>query len=91
MQLLEGRKAVVTGGSRGIGREICLLLAENGADVALAYRKSTCFFASDVAMGSSTTKLAKFRTCSKSLGDIDRKSTRLNSSHYQQSRMPSSA
>ena len=41
MQLLEGRKAVVTGGSRGIGREICLLLAENGADVALAYRKST--------------------------------------------------
>lgn len=40
MQLLEGRKAVVTGGSRGIGREICLLLAENGADVALAYRKS---------------------------------------------------
>ena len=24
-------------------------------------------------------------------GDIDRKSTRLNSSHYQQSRMPSSA
>ena len=41
MQLLEGRKAAVTGGSRGIGREICLLLAENGADVALAYRKST--------------------------------------------------
>lgn len=41
MQLLEGRKAVVTGGSRGIGREICLLLAENGADVALANRKST--------------------------------------------------
>ena len=40
MQLLEGRKAVVTGGSRGIGREICLLLAKNGADVALAYRKS---------------------------------------------------
>ena len=31
-------------------------------------------FASDVAMGSSTTKLAKFRTCSKSLGDISSKS-----------------
>lgn len=34
---LSGRVAVVTGGSRGIGRGIAELLAERGADVAIAY------------------------------------------------------
>ncbi len=32
------RKAVVTGGSRGIGRAVCLELAQRGADVAFIYR-----------------------------------------------------
>ncbi len=36
---LEGRVAIVTGGSRGIGRAIAVGLAESGADVALAARK----------------------------------------------------
>jgi 3-oxoacyl-[acyl-carrier protein] reductase len=35
---LNGRKAIVTGGSRGIGRAICELLAEEGCDVALCAR-----------------------------------------------------
>ena len=35
---LKSKAAVVTGGSRGIGRAACLLLARSGADVALGYR-----------------------------------------------------
>ncbi|MDX1390563.1 MAG: SDR family NAD(P)-dependent oxidoreductase, partial [Acidobacteriota bacterium] len=34
---LSGKVAVVTGGSRGIGRECCALLASAGAAVAVAY------------------------------------------------------
>lgn len=34
---LTGKKAFVTGGSRGIGREICITFAKCGADVAFTY------------------------------------------------------
>lgn len=36
---LEGKTAIVTGGSRGIGRAICLELANRGASVAVNYRR----------------------------------------------------
>ena len=46
---LSGKTAVVTGGSRGIGRAIALRLAAQGADVCLSYKGNTEAAASVVA------------------------------------------
>ncbi|MBY5318525.1 SDR family oxidoreductase [Rhizobium leguminosarum] len=40
MTELAGKRALVTGGSRGIGAAIALALAEKGADVAITYERS---------------------------------------------------
>src|SRR5206468_565972 len=49
MGKLDGRRALVTGASRGIGRGIALAFADAGADVAIGYRR-------EVAAAESTVK-----------------------------------
>ena len=39
--MLKGKTAVITGGSRGIGKVICLKFAEQGADIAFLYAGNT--------------------------------------------------
>ncbi len=46
---LTGKTAVVTGGSRGIGRAVCLELARQGANVALCYAGNEAMAAETVA------------------------------------------
>ena len=140
--LLEGKRAFVSGGTRGIGAAICEVFAREGADVAFNYH-SRDDLAEDVkarveaygrkALGfkvsvtdrygmkhiareireawgpinvlvnnAAVNKPDNFATTTDKSWDwvvdtnvnslfADRKSTRLNSSHIQKSRMPSSA
>ena len=40
MKLLESKVAIITGGSRGIGKSICETFAQNGCNVAFTYNSS---------------------------------------------------
>ncbi len=41
MKLLEGKTAIITGGSRGIGKGIVEVFAKNGANIAFTYSSSS--------------------------------------------------
>jgi 3-oxoacyl-[acyl-carrier protein] reductase len=51
---IAGKSAIVTGGSRGIGRAIALLLAAEGADVTFFYRGNDAAAAEVLAIGSAS-------------------------------------
>ena len=40
MKLLEGKTAIITGGSRGIGKGIAIIFAQHGANIAFTYSSS---------------------------------------------------
>jgi NAD(P)-dependent dehydrogenase (short-subunit alcohol dehydrogenase family) len=59
MGTLEGTTALITGGSRGIGRAICSRLAEEGADIVLHYHRNRAAAEETVAAIGRTVKLVR--------------------------------
>ena len=91
---LNGRTAIITGGSRGIGLAIAQRLALAGANIVLTSRKQESADEAAEQVGGNAIGVAAHAVdeeAARQCVDLDRKSTRLNSSHYSRSRMPSSA
>lgn len=66
---LEGRSAIVTGGSRGIGKALALALASAGANVLINYRNSAS--AADEVVSEIETRGGKGVACRADLADPD--------------------
>src|SRR6201995_3759285 len=76
---LDGRAAIVTGASRGLGREIALALAAEGASVAVVGRTESVW--DERLPGTIGETVADIEAAGGHAVAVDRKSTRLNSSH----------
>ena len=80
--MLKGKVAIVTGGSRGIGRAVCVKLAALGADIAFSYAgNEAAAQETKAALEGLGVKVLAMRADVSSGEAVDRKSTRLNSSH----------
>ena len=62
MKLLEGKTAIITGGSRGIGAAIVRLFAEHGAEIAFTYASSAGPSEALVAELSAKTKIKAYQS-----------------------------
>jgi 3-oxoacyl-[acyl-carrier protein] reductase len=67
---LAGKVAIVTGGSRGIGRAIVVLLAAEGVDVTFFYKKNTAAAAEVVAAGKASVANFGGNSVGNSVGNI---------------------
>ena len=107
MSDISGKKVVITGAGRGIGREMAIRACADGAIVALLevdpntlaktlsdiHEKGGKAYGYQMDLGEEQAVKSTFKKIAQDIGeiDVDRKSTRLNSSHSSVSRMPSSA
>ena len=62
MKLLEGKTAIITGGSRGIGSSIVRLFADHGAEIAFTYASSASSSEKLVSELSSKTKIKAYQS-----------------------------